>query len=215
MPTLLLGTSYSVTASTHQTPPPDVRCSAHELAHVTQQRTQGIAANGVLFRSENGTDTETAKAEVAPGRRNEKAAAKNAWSGVARTYESIEKLGDEALAVASNAGGIHMLGAQAARNLGDIRRYKTLLLLAKTSLQAAGGAVDEATLQAVEAELSQIRAAYGVVCIARARSQNRRRRKRHCGARNWCPRQCRSPKIREQVSRPPGRRSRQPVTSRA
>ena len=42
------------------------------------------------------------------------------------------------------------LGAEAARNLGDIRRYKTLLLLAKTSLQAAGGEVDEATLQAVE-----------------------------------------------------------------
>jgi hypothetical protein len=137
---------------------------AHELAHVAQQRVQGIAGD-VLFRSENGADA--TKAEVLRLEEEiKKLAAKNAWSGVARTYESIEKLGDEAFAVASNASGIHMLGAQAARNLGDIRRYKTLLLLAKTSLQAAGGAVDEATLQAVEAELSQIQAAYGVVRIA-------------------------------------------------
>jgi hypothetical protein len=131
---------------------------------VAQQRVQVIAGD-VLFRSENGADA--TKAEVLRLEEEiKKLAAKNAWSGVARTYESIEKLGDEAFAVASNAGGIHMLGAQAARNLGDIRRYKTLLLLAKTSLQAAGGAVDEATLQAVEAELSQIQAAYGVVRIA-------------------------------------------------
>ena len=140
---------------------------AHELAHVVQHGAAGVAATGVLlFRSENGTDTATGKAEVLRLEEEmKKLAAKNAWSGVARTYESLEKIGDEAFAVASNAGGIHMLGAQAARNLGDIRRYKTLLLRAKTSFQAAGGAMDEATLQAVEAELSQIQAAYGVVRI--------------------------------------------------
>jgi hypothetical protein len=143
------------------------RLLAHELTHVVQQRATGVTTDGVLFRSETGEDTVTLRAEV---RRLEdeinKLAAKNEWEGVDRTYKSIETKSDEAFGLAQNAIGIHRLGAEAARNLGDIRRYKTLLVRAKTSLQSAGGEIDETALRDVEESLAQIEATYGAIRIA-------------------------------------------------
>ena len=140
---------------------------AHELTHVVQQRATGVTKDGVLFRSETGEDTVTLRAEV---RRLEdemnKLAAKNEWEGVDRTYKSIEKISDEDFGLAQNAIGIHRLGAEAARNLGDTRRYKTLLLRIKTSLEAAGDAIDEASLREVEGSLEQIEMTYGSVRIS-------------------------------------------------
>ncbi len=59
-----------------------------------------------------------------------------------------------------------MLGAQAARNLGDIRRYKSLVQRAKTALLVAGRPADDVQLQTMEAELTAIDQAYGAVSIA-------------------------------------------------
>ena len=93
-------------------------------------------------------------------------AVKNAWAGVDRSYRRIETLGDGAFALAQDPAALHFLGAQAARNLGDIRRYKSLALRAKTALLASGRTTDDPQLQAVEAEVAAIDQAYGAVTIA-------------------------------------------------
>ncbi len=61
---------------------------------------------------------------------------------------------------------IHFLRAQAARNLGDIRRYKSLVQRAKTALLAAGRLADDPQLQMSEGELTAIDQASGAVSIA-------------------------------------------------
>ena len=60
----------------------------------------------------------------------------------------------------------HVRYLQAARNLGDIRRYKSLVQRAKTALLATGRPADDAQLQMLEAELTAIDQAYGAVSIA-------------------------------------------------
>ena len=138
---------------------------AHELAHVVQQRTSQAPSNR-LYRSpqENPELTPAEVQRLAEEMNN--LAAKNAWAGVDRTYRQLETFGDGAFALASDPAALHFLGAQAARNLGDIRRYKSLVQRAKTALLAAGRPADDVQLQTMEAELTAIDQAYGAVSIA-------------------------------------------------
>ncbi len=140
---------------------------AHELAHVVQQRASGVGDVERLYRSPE-ESPETKRAEVQRlAEEMEKLAAKNAWDGVDRTYRYlVDTLGDAAFALATDPAELHFLGAQAARNLGDIRRYKSLVQRAKTALLAAGRPVDDAQLQMMETELTAIDQAYGAVSIA-------------------------------------------------
>lgn len=139
---------------------------AHELAHVAQYRLGGAGSVPRLFRSK-GDNADAVRAEVQ--RLTEEMnllAAKNAWSGVDRAYRKIETLGEEAFVFAPNPANLHFLGAQAARNLGDIRRYKSLAQRARTALMAAGSTADDPQLQAVDDELTAIDKTYGAVSIA-------------------------------------------------
>lgn len=138
---------------------------AHELAHVVQQRTSQAPSNRI-YRSPQETP-EVSQAEVQ--RLSEEMnhlAEKNAWTGVDRTYRQLETLGDGAFALARDPAALHFLGAQAARNLGDIRRYKSLVQRAKTALLTTGRPADDAQLQMLEAELTAIDQAYGAVSVA-------------------------------------------------
>lgn len=138
---------------------------AHELAHVVQQRTSQ-APSDRLYRSPQ-DNPESIRAEVQRlAEEMNQLAAKNAWAGVDRSYRRIETLGDGAFAMAQDPAALHFLGAQAARNLGDIRRYKSLALRAKTALLVSGRTIDDPQLQAVEAEVAAIDQAYGAVTIA-------------------------------------------------
>lgn len=141
------------------------RLLAHELAHVVQQRTSQ-APSDRLYRSPQ-DNPESIRAEVQRlAEEMNQLAVKNAWAGVDRSYRRIETLGDGAFALAQDPAALHFLGAQAARNLGDIRRYKSLALRAKTALLASGRTIDDPQLQAVEAEVAAIDQAYGAVTIA-------------------------------------------------
>ena len=138
---------------------------AHELVHVVQQRI-GQAPSNRLYRSPQ-ENPEVVQAEVQRlAEEMNHLAAKNAWAGVDRTYRQLETLGDGAFALATDPAALHFLGAQAARNLGDIRRYKSLVQRAKTALLATGRPADDAQLQMLEAELTAIDQAYGAVSIA-------------------------------------------------
>lgn len=138
---------------------------AHELAHVVQQRTSQAPSNRI-YRSPQGTP-EVSQAEVQRlAEEMNHLAEKNAWTGVDRTYRQLETLGDGAFALARDPAVLHFLGAQAARNLGDIRRYKSLVQRAKTALLATGRPADDAQLQTLESELTAIDQAYGAVSIA-------------------------------------------------
>lgn len=139
---------------------------AHELAHVAQYRLTGAGSAPRLFRS-TGDNEAAARAEVQRlAEEMNQLAVKNAWAGADRSYRRIETLGDGAFALAQDPAALHFLGAQAARNLGDIRRYKSLALRAKTALLASGRTIDDPQLQAVEAEVAAIDQAYGAVTIA-------------------------------------------------
>ena len=138
---------------------------AHELAHVVQQHTSQAPSNR-LYRSPQ-ENPEATQAEVQRlAEEMNHLASKNAWSGVDRTYRQLETFGDGAFALASDPAALHFLGAQAARNLGDIRRYKSLVQRAKTALLAAGRPADDVQLHTMEAELTAIDQAYGAVSIA-------------------------------------------------
>ena len=138
---------------------------AHELAHVVQQHTSQAPSNR-LYRSPQ-ENPEATQAEVQRlAEEMNHLASKNAWSGVDRTYRQLETFGDGAFALASDPAALHFLGAQAARNVGDIRRYKSLVQRAKTALLAAGRPTDDMQLQTMEAELTAIDQAYGAVSIA-------------------------------------------------
>lgn len=139
---------------------------AHELAHVAQYRLAGAGSAPRLFRSK-GDNEDAARAEVQRlAEEMSLLAAKNTWSGVDRSYRKIESLGGDAFAFAPNPANLHFLGAQAARNLGDIRRYKSLAQRAKTALIASGSATDDPQLQGVDDELTAIDKTYGAVSIA-------------------------------------------------
>ncbi|MEK6804824.1 MAG: DUF4157 domain-containing protein [Nitrospirota bacterium] len=139
---------------------------AHELAHVAQYRLAGAGSTPRLFRSK-GANADAARTEVQRlAGEMSLLAAKNAWSGVDRSYRDIEALGEDAFALAPNPANLYFLGAQAARNLGDIRRYKSLAQRAKTALIAAGSTADDPQLQGVEDELTAIDKTSGGVSIA-------------------------------------------------
>ncbi len=138
---------------------------AHELAHVVQQRAVGGGVSERLHRSPDDSP-EATRAEVQRlAEEMNQLAAKNAWTGVDRAYGRIEALGDGAFVLASDPVALHFLGAQAARNLGDTRRYKSLAQRAKTAWLAAGRPADDAQLQSLEAELTAIDQAYGAVTV--------------------------------------------------
>jgi hypothetical protein len=118
----------------------------------------------MVFRSEG--DDAARRAEVKRlAEEMAQLAADNSWSGVRRTYEKIEGLGDDAFNLAIDPVSLHLQAAQAARHLGETRRYKSLSQRAKASLLEAGRSPDDPVLQAVEAELAQIEELYGSVRI--------------------------------------------------
>ncbi|MCC6966854.1 MAG: DUF4157 domain-containing protein [Nitrospira sp.] len=138
---------------------------AHELAHVVQQRIAQTPSNRLYRRPQENPEVMQAEVQRLAQELNQ-LAAKNAWAGVDRTYRQLETLGDGVFALATDPAALHFFGAQAARNLGDIRRYKSLVQRAKTALLAAGRPADDAQLQTLEAELTAIDQAYGAVSIA-------------------------------------------------
>ena len=138
---------------------------AHELAHVVQQRTSRAPSNR-LYRSPQDNPKETQAEVQRLAEEMNQLAVKNAWAGVDRTYRQIETLGDGAFALAQDPAALHFLGAQAARNLGDIRRYKSLIQRATTALLATGRSPDDQQLAMLQGELTAIDQAYGAVTIA-------------------------------------------------
>lgn len=138
---------------------------AHELAHVVQQRTSQAPSNRIDRSPQETPEVSQAEVQRLAEEMNH-LAKKNAWTGVDRTYRQLETLGDGVFALARDPAVLHFLGAQAARNLGDIRRYKSLVQRAKTALLATGRPADDAQLQTLEAELTAIDQAYGAVSIA-------------------------------------------------
>jgi len=136
---------------------------AHELVHVARHSATRPAQ---VFRSEGPGDA-TQRAEVQ--RLTEemgKLAAKNAWAGVDRNYRQIEALGENAFTLSGDPANLHFLAAQAARNLGDSRRYKSLLQRARTALLESGRTADDPALTAVDQELSGVDQQYGTVRIS-------------------------------------------------
>ena len=144
------------------------RLLAHELTHVVRQTATRGAAESTLHRSKKDKgQNEPDPAEIVRlVDEMTKLAQRNAWTGVNRIYNSIESMGEGAFDAAGNAAGIHRLGAEAARNLGEIERYQTLLLRTKTALDTDIGHIDDKALQAVLQDLSGIEETYGVVRIA-------------------------------------------------
>jgi hypothetical protein len=142
------------------------RLLAHELTHVVQQSATEIAVNRALQRKKNSEYSVEQKAEVFRlVEEMKKLAARNAWTGVDRAYKSIESMGEDAFELADKTAGIHRLGAEAARNLGDFQRYQDLLLLAKTSLDTDVGQIDDTALKEVLDELTNIERTHGAVRI--------------------------------------------------
>lgn len=137
---------------------PERALLAHELAHVVQQSTSQAPSNRI-YRSPQENP------EVMQAEEMNHLAAKNAWAGVDRIYRQLETLRDGAFALATDPAAFHFLGAQAARNLVDIRRYKSLVQRAKTALLAAGRLADDAQLQMLEGELTAIDQVYGAVSV--------------------------------------------------
>ncbi len=156
---------------------------AHELAHVAQQKAGEAVAHGVVYLKKNDEAPVASPAEVQRlVEEMRKLAADNKWEGVAEAYEDIKKMGDEAFGMARDPAwtpaAIHYLGAEAARNLGDTQRYKTLLLRAQTAL---GGAAETdinaaGQLQTIGESLANVAANFGVVRIA-PRSEPRSEKK--------------------------------------
>ena len=154
---------------------------AHELAHVVQHQLGGTAVNDALHRRKNDTEPDEPSLESQVVRLKEdivKLAQKNHWSGVNRTYEQLENLGDEAFKLLSlaEAGNIHKLGAQAAQVLGDIQQAQTRFFRANIALGSDTGRINDTTLREVLDELSKVDELYGAVRIA-PRSEPKSKRK--------------------------------------
>lgn len=154
------------------------RLLAHELAHVVQQSATAIAVNHALQRKKNSEFSDEQKAEVKRLEEEmKKLAGRNAWTGVDRAYKHIESMGEDAFKLAGNTPGIHRLGAEAAKILGDFQRYQTLLLRAKTALDTDVGQIDDTALKDVLDELTNIERTYGAVRIGPQREPKSKREK--------------------------------------
>lgn len=145
---------------------------AHELAHVALHG----QSDDTVFRSEEETPPSAAEVERLYVEM-QKLAARNAWAGVARSYAAIEAMGPEAVALARDPAGLYLLGAGAARNSGDSRRYLTLLQRARTSLAGVTGDEAAARLESIEQAIAGVESAYGTVRIG-PRSEPKSDRKR-------------------------------------
>ena len=135
---------------------------AHELAHVVQHG----AASDTVFRSEDDAPVASASEVLRLAEEMKKLAARNAWTGVARAYEQIDAMRPDGFALAADPVGLHMLGAEAARNTGDIRRYMTLLLRARAAIAGATGDEAVARRDEIDQVLAGIKSAYGTVHIS-------------------------------------------------
>ena len=145
---------------------------AHELAHVVLH---GGRVPDTIFRSED--DTQVSASEVQRLHDEMRIrATKNAWNGVNSAYEDIEALGPDPFSVAHDPAGLHFLGAEAARNLGDVLEQRTRLRRAMTALGGAEGEEAEAQRGAIEASLGNIETNFGMVDI-RPRTPSRSEKK--------------------------------------
>ena len=97
-------------------------------------------------------------------------AQRNAWSGVERTYESLEtiskSMGDEAFDLLPTAGKIHFLAAEAALMLGKTLLSQTRFLRGARSLENRVGMAKDPTFKDIVDSLEAMEKTYGAVTIA-------------------------------------------------
>lgn len=145
---------------------------AHELSHVVLHGTQ---APDTVFRSEDDTQVSVGEVQRLQDEMRIRAT-KNAWNGVNTAYEQIEALGPDPFSVAQDPAGLHFLGAEAARNMGDMLEQRTRLRRAMTALGSAESKEAEAQRASIEASLGNIETHFGMVDI-RPRTPSRSEKK--------------------------------------
>jgi Domain of unknown function (DUF4157) len=148
---------------------------AHELAHVTQHRESGGLGARPLNRSKASTASDEPSLEsrvqvIVNELHNQKR--KSHWRAAHSIYLDLEELGEAAFDLLSTSrpagevAAVHDIGAAAAKSVGDMQRYWERRRRQMNVLASDVGHIDDATLNAVVTELSDLESRFGAVRIA-------------------------------------------------